>query len=87
MLGASLLELGACAVQLLPSLPLLEEQRELVFVRESLLKLCPFGNVRGQHALIANLAIAEQGREALLLGTRLIELGSHAVQTKLRLAL
>ena len=87
LLGARLLELGSRAVQQLPSLPLLEEQRELAFVRERLLKLCPFGGVRGQHALVTDLAIPEQGREPLLLGEGLLELGSHAVQQLLCLSL
>jgi hypothetical protein len=79
LLGTRLLELGSYGVQQLLSLALFEEQASLMFVRQSLLKLCSLGSMRGHHSLMTDLAIVEQGREASLLGHGLIELGSHAV--------
>ena len=46
------LELGSHAVQQLLSVFLFEEERELVFLGESLLKPCPLNLVRGHRALM-----------------------------------
>jgi len=87
LLGMSLRQLGSQAVQQFPSLSLLQEERELMFVRQGLLKLGPLGSMCGQHAFVTDLTIGEQRREPLLLGTRLFELGSHAVEQLLCLLL
>jgi hypothetical protein len=79
-LGARLCEIRTRGVQQLLPLALLQQQRELMFFGQRLLKARSFGCVLRQKALMIGFTLVKNGRQTLPLGERLIELGSNAVQ-------
>src|SRR4051812_21587332 len=87
LIGTRLLELGSPRIQHRLRLPRCAEEGSLVFLVESSLQLCERGGThslriskRSQSASVIDFKIAVHGGKSLLLGMRLRQLGSQAVQ-------